>query len=55
MTAGQASIDRRDLGPLDSVWTAAGFGFSEPPRTPAMVRVRPQLYDPSGSLDAVLA
>ncbi len=55
VTAGEASIDGRDLGALGQHWTAAGFGFSEPPRAPAMVRVRPHLYDPSGRLDAVLA
>ncbi|MGI8683998.1 MAG: hypothetical protein ACR2MO_02660 [Acidimicrobiales bacterium] len=55
VTAAEASIDGRDLGPLDRRWTTAGFGFSEPPKAPAMVRVRPQLYDPSGSLDGVLA
>lgn len=44
----------RDLGPLRPRWMAAGFGFSEPPRRAAMVRVRPLLADPSGRLDAVL-
>ena len=55
VVSGEAWIDERDLGPLDQSWTVAGFGFSEPPRTPAMVRVRPRLFDPSGGLDGVLA
>lgn len=54
VTDGEAWVDERALGPLHPGWTTAGFGFSEPPRAPAMVRVRPLLHDPSGALDAVL-
>ena len=51
-----ASIDGRDLGALVpfAADAPARFGFSEPPRRPSMVRVRPRLHDPSGRLDAVL-
>lgn len=49
------AVAGRDLGPLVPFVTPAGFGFSEPPRRPAMVRVRPRLHDPSGRLDDLLA
>ncbi|HEX2700326.1 MAG TPA: hypothetical protein VHM89_09015 [Acidimicrobiales bacterium] len=55
VTAGRASIAGRDLGPLERRWAPAGFGFSEPPRLPAMVHIRPQLFDPSGDLDRLVA
>lgn len=55
VVAARATVGGRDLGPLRPRWTAAAFGFSEPPRRAAMVRVRPLLRDPSGKLDAVLA
>lgn len=32
----------------------ARFGFSEPPRRPSLVRARPLLHDPSGTLGVVL-
>ncbi|MBW3556320.1 MAG: hypothetical protein KY454_05185 [Actinobacteria bacterium] len=44
-----------DLGGLSPFPSPARFGFSEPPRRPAMVKVRPLLEDPSGRLDAVVA
>lgn len=50
-----ASIAGRDLGQLQRRWVAAEFGFTEPPRAPVMVGVRPLLVDPSGSLDRVVA
>jgi hypothetical protein len=52
-----AFVDGGDCGGLVpfSADAPAGFGFSEPPRRPSMVRVRPLLHDPSGRLDAVLA
>jgi len=55
LSTATASVDGLDLGPLVPFVAPAGFGFSEPPRRPAMVRVRPRLHDPSGRLDAVLA
>lgn len=55
LVAAQASVAGRDLGPLRRRWERAGFGFSEPPRSSATVRVRPLLHDPAGRLDRVLA
>lgn len=55
LTSATASVDGVDLGGLVPFVEPARFGFSEPPRRPAMVRVRPRLHDPSGHLDAVLA
>ena len=55
VVAARATVGDRDLGPLRPRWKAAAFGFSEPPRRAAMVRVRPLLQDPSGRLDRVLA
>ena len=42
--------DGRDLGELRPLDPPVGFGFSEPPRRPSMVWVRPLLHDPSGAL-----
>jgi hypothetical protein len=50
VVAGQANLDGRDLGPVRPFPEPARFGFSEPPRCPSMVRVRPLLHDPSGRL-----
>lgn len=44
-----------DLGPMAPLHPPTGFGFSEPPRRPSIVAVRPLLEDPSGRLDDVLA
>ncbi len=55
LVSGRASVDGRDLGPLRPFAEPARFGFSEPPKRPAMVRVRPMLRDPSGRLDRVLS
>jgi hypothetical protein len=44
----------RDLGRLVPFPEPARFGFSEPPRRPAVVSVRPRLEDRSGHLAAVL-
>lgn len=55
LAAAAASVDGVDCGRLVPFVAPAGFGFSEPPRRPAMVRVRPRLHDPSGRLDEVLA
>jgi hypothetical protein len=54
LVAGTATVDGVDCGALSPFATPAGFGFSEPPRRPSMVRVRPLLHDPMGRLDATL-
>ena len=54
VVAAEASLGGRDLGRLTRFHHPAGFGFSEPPRRPAIVRVRPRLDDPSGRLGEVL-
>lgn len=43
LVTASASVDGEDAGRLVPFSTAAGFGFSEPPNRPAMVRVRPLL------------
>lgn len=53
--AGSASIGGRALGALAPVDPPCRFGFSEPPRRPSVVVVRPLLEDPTGRLDATLA
>jgi hypothetical protein len=55
VVAAEASLAGRDLGHLVPFHEPARFGFSEPPRHPAIVRVRPLLEDPSGGLGAVLS
>jgi hypothetical protein len=54
LVAGAASVEGVSCGALVPFGRPAGFGFSEPPRRPAMVKVRPRLHDPSGGLDRVL-
>ena len=49
-----AVVAGRDLGPWVPFDRAVHFGFSEPPRRPSIVVVRPLLADPSGRLDRVL-
>ena len=49
-----ASLDGRDLGPLVRRWDPVRVGFTEPPRRPSWVDVRPLLEDPSGRLDRLL-
>lgn len=51
---GRGALEGVDLGALRPVDPPLGVGFSEPPRRPAIVAVRPLLEDPSGRLDAVL-
>ncbi len=51
---GWASIEGRDLGPLGPLDPPVRFGFSEPPRRPSAVAVRPVLHDPSGRLEEAL-
>jgi hypothetical protein len=52
---GAARLDGRPMGALSPVDPPLGVGFSEPPRRPSMVLVRPLLEDPTGRLDEVLA
>jgi hypothetical protein len=49
-----AWVDGRDLGALAPLDPPVRFGFSEPPRRPSMVWVRPLLQDPAGRLAAVV-
>lgn len=53
--AGAARLDGRSLGDLRPVDPPLRVGFSEPPRRPSMVMIRPLLEDPSGRLDRLLA
>lgn len=46
VVSGRASVDGTDLGPLGPIDPPTGFGFSEPPRFPSMVGVRPLLQWP---------
>jgi hypothetical protein len=54
LRSARAALEGEDLGPCGPVDPALGVGFSEPPRRPSWVEVRPLLHDPSGRLDAVL-
>ncbi len=55
VVAGAASLGDVPLGALGPIEPPLGVGFSEPPRRPSMVLVRPLLEDPTGRLDQVLA
>ena len=55
VVAADACLEGRDLGRFRGFHEPARFGFSEPPRRPSMVRVRPLLHDPSGGLGKVVA
>lgn len=46
LTGAVASVDGRDLGAMAPLDPACRFGFSESPRRPSMVRVRPTLGVP---------
>jgi hypothetical protein len=50
VVAAEVSWNGHDLGRLGRFHAPARFGFSEAPRIPAMVKVRPLLEDPSGRL-----
>lgn len=52
LIGGLATLDGRDLGAMGPLEPPVRFGFSEPPRRPSMVWVRPLLHDPSGRLTA---
>ncbi len=54
VVAGHATVAGRDLGSLGPIVPAVGFGFSEPPRRPSMVGVRPLLHDPRGALGPIV-
>jgi hypothetical protein len=54
VVAGKATLAGRDLGAVGPLGPPLGFGFSEPPRRPSMVSVRPLLEDRSGALRGVL-
>ncbi len=49
VVAGSASVAGADLGPLRPIDPRCGFGFSEPPRRPSIVAVRPHLQFPPGA------
>ncbi|MGY6499523.1 MAG: hypothetical protein ACXIVQ_01295 [Acidimicrobiales bacterium] len=51
----RARLGGVDLGPMGPVDPPVSVGFTDPPRRPSIVSVRPLLHDPSGRLDAVLA
>ena len=53
VVSAEARLGHRELGAVRSFHEPARFGFSEPPRRPSMVRVRPLLHDPSGRLAEV--
>jgi hypothetical protein len=48
--SGHAAVDGRDLGALGPLDPPVRFGFSEPPRRPAIVRVHPVLLDGHGAV-----
>lgn len=47
-------LDGSPLGVMTAVSPPLKVGFSEPPRRPSSVTIRPRLYDPSGKLDALV-
>jgi hypothetical protein len=51
---GHGRIGGGSLGRLTPTVEPTGFGFSEPPRRPSFVEVRPLLEDPSGGLDRLV-
>ncbi len=51
----RASVAGAELGRWVPFDRPVRFGFSEPPRRPSLVLVRPLLFDPSGRLDQVVA
>jgi hypothetical protein len=50
----RAHIAGRDLGPMAPIDPPLGVGFTDPPRRPSVVAVRPLLHDPTGRLDEVV-
>ena len=55
VVGGRAVLAGLDLGGLRPVDPPVRFGFSEPPRRPSMVVVRPRLADATGMLERALA
>ncbi|MDQ3147691.1 MAG: hypothetical protein M3R01_12315 [Actinomycetota bacterium] len=55
LTLASASVDGVDLGALGLLEPPLGVGFSEPPRSPSWVEVRPLLHDPGGTLSAIVS
>lgn len=55
LTEARAVVGGEDAGRLSRFTKPARFGFSEPPRRPSIVHVRPRLTDPSGRLGRVVA
>ncbi|HEV2809247.1 MAG TPA: hypothetical protein VGV93_02470 [Acidimicrobiales bacterium] len=53
VVSADACLGNQELGTVRPFHEPAGFGFSEPPRRPSMVTVRPLLHDPSGRLAEV--
>lgn len=54
ITSAALTVAGEGRGELVAFAPPAGFGFSEPPRTPTLTRVRPLLVDPSGALDRLV-
>lgn len=54
ITSATLTVAGQDRGELVDFDPPARFGFSEPPRTPTVTRVRPLLVDPSGALDRLV-
>ncbi|QGG95362.1 hypothetical protein [Actinomarinicola tropica] len=50
-----ASVGGRDLGAMAPLHPPLGVGFTDPPRRPSIVAVRPLLEDPTGGLDRLVA
>jgi hypothetical protein len=50
-----ARLAGEDLGALLPQWDPVRVGFTEPPRRPSWVDVRPLLEDPTGRLDRLLS
>src|SRR4051794_6982508 len=48
VVTGWATADGRDLGAIGPIAPPVRFGFSEPPRRPSIVAVRPLLQEPAG-------
>ena len=46
LVSGRGSVAGRDLGAMRDIDRPTGFGFSEPPRRPSVVKVRPLLEAP---------
>lgn len=54
LQSAHGTLDGEDLGAMVALDPPVRFGFSEPPRRPSMVWVRPLLHDPSTRVEAIL-